>query len=930
MQFKKQKGTGLIMSEKYKNDSTTLFIDLIEGLAEFNKKMFSNLITNEVYVRILDTSFCMVNQTEICLLFIFDRKNNELKLVEKRGTDDQDVKKKTIRLGEGIVGKAILDGIKRINYDSDSRFKIISKKIISRKKIKTSVCLPLKVFGKVIGILILYLNRSDRFLPIEEVMLDILAGNAAIAIQNANLYKRLRYESDEMEFVVQIARDITSSLDFNRVLKNILRVTQKIANTNITFLWYKYLTTKKWRRMFPENFPESGLQLPEIENGQGIIGHVLKTGKPYLCNDVTKDPYYFDTWHETKSEIAIPLIIDNEVNGILDVESTRNNAFTKHHLRLLSILAGEAAIALRNAQLFEIAEQKTQQFITLRQIEEALSQQKSLKEILSIIAQESLNIVGHGKKICFVMLIDKEKSMLETKAISGGTFENDYLDFVVNLNQRSIVSWVARNGKPRIVPDVTNDPEYLKLFPSTKSEICVPLLFRNEVIGVIDIESSELNAFKDQDVEFLLALADNTAIATKIGELCDIRLRQLEVLYKTGTRITSSLNLGEVLNLIAKEALTAIGSKDRILYVQLIDTDKEVIEVKVAYGENFLFKDYLGIKISLNEGISGQVIQSKKYYLCNNVKENSHYLEINPDVKSELTVPIIFNDEVIGLINAESFKENDFGQYEVHLLQQLANQAGVAIENARLNEGLTNTLFQLNQAFELSLIGETLAGLNHDIRTCISLISGEAQWIEQLYEENQLTIDEAVNAMKNIERYVERMQRLTDDLSRKSQQSPIKFQKSNIADIIKESVYLMHSKASHYHITMNIDYPSLQFLAEVDNRRLKRVFTNVIMNAIDAMPEGGSLKIAANKNEDYCEIKFRDTGKGIAESEMNKVWDRFFTTKQEGSGLGLAICKRIVESDHNGQIRIESKINKGTTVKIKLPITQNEEIVSNE
>ena len=72
-----------------------------------------------------------------------------------------------------------------------------------------------------------------------------------------------------------------------------------------------------------------------------------------------------------------------------------------------------------------------------------------------------------------------------------------------------------------------------------------------------------------------------------------------------------------------------------------------------------------------------------------------------------------------------------------------------------------------------------------------------------------------------------------------------------MADIIKESVYLMHSKASHYDIKMNIDYPSLQFLAEVDNRRLKRVFINVIMNAIDAMPGGGSLKIAAQKNEDY-------------------------------------------------------------------------------
>ena len=917
------------MPKYIKNNSDEIPIEFIESLAECNRKMFSRLSSDNIYIGILETSFCVLKHTRISLLFILDAEIDELRIVGMKGIDEEAVQRKNFRVGESILGDVVRDGKKRINYTSQQSSDILAENIVSSKKINTTIFLPLKVLDRVIGLLVLYLKRSEQFSRIEELMLDILANHAAVAIKNANVYKRLKFDCEDMDSVIQIARDITSTLELDQVLENILRASQQIANTDITFLWYKDLITKKWRRTFPKNLLTSGLRMPDIEKGEGIISQVLKTGCPYLCNDVTNDPYYFNSWHETKSEITIPLIIDNEVNGILDVESTKYSAFEERHLRLFSMLAGEVAIALRNAQLFEIAEQKTRQFITLRQISEALGQQKSSKEILSIIAQESLTIVGHGKKVCFVMLIDKEKKLLETKIACGDLFKEEHLRFHVPLSGQSIVTWVARNSKARVAPNVDDDSEYFKINTETRSEICIPLCFRNEVIGVIDIESSELNAFNDQDIELLQALADNTAIAIKIAELYEIRLKQLEALYNTGTKISSSLNLNQVLNAIAREALKAIGEKNRTLYVQLLGEENGSLEIKVAAGVNSEF-NYVGTHVSIDNGISGWVFKNQKYYISSDVKNDPHYVEINPDVNSEMCVPIMFGGNVIGLINVESIEKNDFGEHGLQLLQGLANQAGVAIENARLSEGLANTQFQLNEAFELSLIGETLAGLNHDIRTCSSLISGEAQWIKHLHEENKLSLDESIGAMNKIEKYIERIERLTDDLSRKSQQSPLSFQKSNMADILKESVYLISSKASHYKIQTDIDYSLLQFSAEVDTRRLKRVFINIMMNAIDAMPDGGSLHIIVNRNKDCFEINFKDNGKGIPESEIPNVWDKFFTTKKEGTGLGLAICKRIVESDHSGQIRIESEKNKGTTVIVKLPIKQSEETIVNE
>jgi len=905
------------------NDLAALPIEFIKILVDNNRKIFSHLNAEDVYINILKGRFSLDRQPRVGLLFLLDSEKRTLKLVAHQGINEADLRQKSIDLRQSAIGKVAANGHKHISYDSDSWNEIFSNNFSSISQLETSIILPLQIIGGVIGVLNFYLEGTNPVASYEEVMLDILAGHAAVAIQNANLYNRLKVDHDDLDSIAQIAKDLTSSLNLKQVLHNILKAAQQISNTNTTFLWYQDLTTKKWKRAFPESLKLQDVPLPKIEEGEGIIGHVFKTGRPYLCNDVTKDPYYFNIWNETRSEITVPVIIDNSVKGVLDIENPRYDAYTERDLRVLMMLAGEAAIALRNAQLFEIAERKTRQFITLKQVSEALSQQKSLDAILSIIAQESLNIVGQGNKSCFVMLVDKEKNMLETKAVSGDIKEKSYLDFVVDLNQdKGIVVWVAKNGKPRIANNVTHDPEYLNIFPDTKSEICIPLLFRNEVIGVIDIESSKIDAFGDHDVEILLALADNTAIATKIGELCDIRLRQLQVLYETGKKVTSSLDLDEVLNLLANEALSAIGAKDRILYVQLINQEKGITEIKAVAGERASPQNYINRKSSITEGLSGHVIRTRKHYLCTNVELNEHYLEINPAIKSELIVPIFFNQAVIGLINVESFKKNDFGQYEVHLLQQLANQAGIAIENARLNEKLADAQFQLTEAIGITMISDALAGLTHDIRTASALISGEAQWIEYLHESSQLQTSQVIESMKKIESHVDRIETMTSDLMERGRSLPPKFVKANLADITRTAVRLTSGYAQRQNVEITAKYHSLDFAAQVDPHRLYRVFINLIKNAIEAIPNGGTISIRAKKFTDYFDIHFADSGKGIEIENQKKIWKPFFSLKQRGFGLGLTNCKRIIEVEHNGKITIRSVKNRGTNVKLRLPYDQ--------
>ncbi|MDZ7342808.1 MAG: GAF domain-containing sensor histidine kinase [candidate division KSB1 bacterium] len=911
------------MKKPLTTDLASLPMEFVEILLENNRRMFANLNINDVFASILNSNFSLRLQPKIGLLFIYHINDNQLQLEAQQGLDESERFPNRFPIDHSLLGKTFQTGKTIISHEPQEFAAVIPTDVVNQQQIGTGIFLPLRVAGKILGVLNFYLKNMTPLSKTESIMLEILAGHAAVAIQNANLFSHLKSENTDLDFIVEIAKDITSSLELDQVLKNILKAAQQIADTKIAFLWYKDLITKNWYRKFPDNLKMPERPLPNIELGEGIIGHVLKTGESYLCPDVTEDPYYFATWPEARSEIAAPLIIDGDVKGILDIESAEFNAFTKRDLKVLTMLASEAAIALRNAQLFKIAEEKTGDFNTLKQVGEALSQRKSLTEILTMIAQQSLHIVGQGNKICFVMMIDREKNMLETKAISGDLPEGRNIEFVVDLNQeQSIVAWVARNGRPHLANDVKTDPLYLEIFPSTRSEICIPLRFRNEVIGVLDIESTELNAFNQHDAEILQALADNTAIAAKIGELCDIRLQQFKSLYEIGKKITATQQLDRVFDLLANEALLAIGPKNRRLYVQLIDREHELVEAKAFAGEKSSIKNYLHVKKSLHEGITGVVIQTKRYYLCPDVKKNPHYVEIDPLVQSELIVPILFNDEVIGLINVESTRKNDFGHHDVDLLQQLANQAGVAIDNAQLNEQLADTQFQLTEVTGVAVVSDALAGLTHDIRTASALISGDVQWIEYLYENNQLTMADVIDAMKKIEAQVERIEQMTGDLMERSRTLPPQFVSANLAEMLRVTLNLTSGYLRRERVNTRIDFDSLDFYAEVDPLRLKRVFINLIKNAVEAMPGGGTIIINAKCHSNFFEIFFTDTGEGIEKEVQDKIWNPFFSSKKGGFGLGLTNCKRIVETDHNGKISMRSVKGKGTKIRIRLPYQQ--------
>ncbi|MBN1348740.1 GAF domain-containing protein [candidate division KSB1 bacterium] len=880
-----------------------------------------------IYDVIIESIRQIYTGVKVASVLMVDKKQQELKIVAGFGLSREYQHRFSLPIGKGATGLVARTGEARLFknvLDSEECPEFIQRDLVIKKGLGPLLSVPMKVMNKVIGVINVY-RAAGRFFAEEDcLLLQALASQAVVSIQNANLFQQKNQERDKYDMICSIARELTETIDIHSIISKILDATSQIVETEKVMIFFRFSSTKNWR--YRLLYQDEIVQLPDVSRGQGIQGYVVESEEPCICKNVARDDRYFQSWKNVQSEMAVPLKIDEQVLGALDVQSEFPDAFTKHHQWLLMTLANEAAVALRNVQLFTIADQKNQELITLSKIGEAISHEKSLKELLNAIADASLEILGRGNKVAFALLKDSETNVLKIEAGRGESFAAEHIGFQVLPDEKSIVGWVARHGKPRHVPDVRLDPEYKNMEARIKSELAVPLVFRNEVIGVIDIESTELNAFTEHDEDMLQVLADNAAIATKIGELFDIRLKQLQALYKTGTQISASLELMQVLQTVAGQVFETIGSSDRTAYVQLLDEEEKCYVVKIALGRK-ADQSYVGTKITEDEGTSGWVVRNQRYRIVPDVAQDPYYQPVNPDVQSEICVPVMFADEVIGLINVESLKKNDFGAHDLYLLEQLANQASVAITNAQLTQRLAHTQYQLHEALEVGVIGEALSGLSHDIRTCSSLIAGEAQWVSYKCNHNAIDFLEVMNSMEKIEQFVKRIENYTSDLSRTYTRATVNFEKANLADVFRETLPLVATRATNSNVRIRPSYPSLSFLVEIDIARIKRVILNIVINAIDAMEkDGGDLMISGQMNEEYLHIRFQDTGMGIAAEDLKHVWERFYTSKEHGTGLGLNICKRIIENDHSGRITIESVPGEGTTVSIQLPCAQLTEI----
>ncbi|HEY1788109.1 MAG TPA: GAF domain-containing protein [Verrucomicrobiae bacterium] len=549
----------------------------------------------------------------------------------------------------------------------------------------------------------------------------------------------------------------------------------------------------------------------------------------------------------------------------------------------------------------------------LYQVSNVIHSTLEAQEALQLIVSEGVRLVRASSGS--VVLMNPTSGFLEIHASQNLPAPARRLQLRMG---EGITGWVARHGKPALVNDVSQDTRYVAARRGVKSELAVPLEVNGETRGVLNMDSDRLDAFSADDLELLQELAVQAAKViqnTWLYEQLRLKVHLFESLATVSRTINSTLNLDEALRAITREACDLMRA--RMCSLMMLDDSREWLDLRASQGAS---RAYLNKpRLSVEESLLGVVVRRKKPLQVANVQTSARYQNVDvarrEGLVSLLSVPLLFAGQAIGTLNVYTGRSYNFSNEEIRILGALAELSAIAIEKARLYERIVDVEEQMRQNEKLSALGLLAAEVAHEIRNPLTVM-------KLLYHSLNLKFhddDPRAKDNKIIEAKIEHLNRIVEQILDFARTTEPKFAPVNLNELVDELGLLVRHKLANQNIEMTrrlqLDLPPVMG----DAPQLEQAFLNLILNAAEAMPDGGALSIKTRGAKSRVIIEFKDTGGGMSEEQQKQAFTAVLsTTKAKGTGLGLAIVGRIVET-HQGTIQIKSRSGRGTTMIISLP-----------
>jgi sigma-B regulation protein RsbU (phosphoserine phosphatase) len=291
-----------------------------------------------------------------------------------------------------------------------------------------------------------------------------------------------------------------------------------------------------------------------------VVGFVAGNGESLVVNDISRDATYYPNplLPETRAEAAIPLKVGDRIVGVLDVQSNRAYAFAVENLRTLQILADQLAIAVINTELFAETQEHLAQHRLLHHITTTAASGTTLEEALQS-AVNGLQVTLGGDRVS-ILLADREKKTLEIRAAVG--YASDVFDLRIPIGS-GLTGWAAAHRRTLRVNNVLQDARYIEGSPNTRSEMAIPLLYRSELLGVLNVESEQVSAYADNDEELLGTLGGSLAAIIANARLLEQIRAQAErerVLFEISDKIRRTTDMETILTTTLSEITRAVGA----------------------------------------------------------------------------------------------------------------------------------------------------------------------------------------------------------------------------------------------------------------------------------------------------------------------------------------------------------------------------------
>lgn len=404
--------------------------------------------------------------------------------------------------------------------------------------------------------------------------------------------------------------------------------------------------------------------------------------------------------------------------------------------------------------------------------------------------------------------------------------------------------------------------------------------------------------------------------------------RELAILLRSSALINSSLNIEQVLDNAMKWAEEFMDAEASTVYE--LDERKNELIVRLARGEKK--EPVERITLKLGEGIAGTVVKTGKPMVIQDVSREKAFTDKIDRItgfrtKSTICVPLLLRKRPMGALQVINKKSGEpFNRSDLEILFAIAQQVSIAMENAnlyrRLEESFAVTTQELRITQEKLIRTERLAsmsnliqGIAHEIRNPITTIGGFAHRIKKELGDNRKLAkyaDVILEETARLENIVKRVHAFTET----QYYSPAPARIEPLVDeVLKAAMPLANQLGVRILKDVAPDLPQ----ARLDSGQFTVALANIVENALEAMPKGGTLNLKALQEDRSLVITIKDTGCGIPKDQLTAVYDPFVTSKSKGVGLGLTLVHQVV-TNHQGDIRITSEVQKGTMITIRLPL----------
>ncbi len=518
-----------------------------------------------------------------------------------------------------------------------------------------------------------------------------------------------------------------------------------------------------------------------------------------------------------------------------------------------------------------------------------------------------------------IALLNPDTGKLEIEVQQG--LPADTNDVALRLGQ-GITGWVAFHNKPQLVSNVAADPRYISLRPEVRCEMAAPMEENGQTLGVINVDCDEVDGFNEADLQLLvLCTQEATAVMSRLWQLRQLRgkARQLETLITIGHSLVTKLEEQELFDTVTEDAAQIMQCRACALY--LYDETRDT--VRVASFASSTKVDLPKGDLPLTSCLISSVVHTRRQVDYPNIQSAEFFdlvdLPRDPSFRTFLAAPMIYENEILGVLAVFTDHVHRFNNDEKRLLAALASLGAVALQNSRLYSRVFQSEESLRKNEQLTTLGLLAAEIAHEIRNPLTVIKLLYGYLGLDFPEN----DPRRTDVRVISEKLDQLEAIVTRVLTFAKAPSSLHSRWPIVDVIEDTIVLIRLKLAQSKIHLRFEPPPRTMIVDVHKGQLQQVLLNLLINSTQAMTDGGEITIACHTEERgparVAIVDVADTGPGIAEGLRDRIFDSFLSGRPDGTGLGLAIAKRILLS-HHGDITLLESSPAGTTMRITLPL----------